>query len=81
MRSRGGIDMLTQEEMDRLIDAHFKYEQNDDVAGVLQTLSADVEHDVVGWPPGPSHGRAAARDFYERLFADLADTRITTLRR
>ncbi|MEW6766388.1 MAG: ester cyclase [Pseudomonadota bacterium] len=73
--------MLSREEMDRLIDAHFKYEQSDDVAGVLETLTPDVEHDVVGWPPGPSHGPDAARGFYERLFADLADTRITPVRR
>ena len=72
---------LSRAEMDRRMDEHFAFEANDDVAGVLQTLTADVEHDVVGWPGGPSHGREGARPFYDTLFADLADGRVETLRR
>lgn len=64
---------LTRAEMDRRIDEHFDFEARDDVAGVLATLAADVEHDIVGWPSGPTHGREGARPFYEALFADLAD--------
>ena len=45
------------------------------------TLTEDVEHDIVGWPAGPSHGRAATRAFYEATFADLADGQVTSLRR
>ena len=51
--------------MDRKIDEHFSFEAKDDVEGVLATLSPDVEHDIVGWPSGPTHGRAGARAFYE----------------
>jgi len=72
---------LTREEMGRRMDEHFDYEARDDVAGVLATLSADVEHDIVGSPSGPTRGRDSARPFYEALFADLADGRIETLRR
>ncbi|MDO8839890.1 MAG: nuclear transport factor 2 family protein [Parvibaculum sp.] len=72
---------ITPAEMDRKIDAHFGFEARDDVEGVLATLAPDVEHDVVGWPTGPAHGRAAARPFYETLFADLADGEVTCLRR
>ena len=72
---------LTPAEMDHKMDEHFGYEQHDDVAGVLKTLTNDVEHDIVGWPAGPSRTRDAARAFYEALFADLADGRIETLRR
>lgn len=73
--------MLTTAMMDAKLDQHFNFEANDDVEGVLATLDADVEHDIVGWPGGPSHGRAGARAFYEALFADLADGRVESLRR
>lgn len=72
---------LTQTEMDRKIDEHFGFEQTDNVEGVLATLTADVEHDIVGWPTGPVRGHDAVRPFYETLFSDLADGRIETLRR
>jgi uncharacterized protein len=72
---------MSREQMDRRMDEHFGFEARDDVAGVLETLAADVEHDVVGWPLGPSHGRDQARGFYEALFSDLADSQFTTIRR
>lgn len=64
---------LSRSDMDRKIDEHFGFEARDDVNGVVATLTADVEHDIVGWPSGPTFGRDAAKPFYEALFADLAD--------
>lgn len=72
---------ITRAEMDLEIDRHFGFEAQDDVAGVLSTLAADVEHDIVGWPTGPAHGRDAARPFYETLFADLADGKVECRKR
>jgi uncharacterized protein len=72
---------LTRAEMDRKIDEHFGFERRDDVEGVLATLTEDVEHDIVGWPSGPAHGRERARPFYEALFADLSESRVECLRR
>ena len=72
---------LTAVQMDRKIDEHFGFERRDDVEGVLATLTPDVEHDVVGWPSGPAHGRAEVRPFYEALFADLSESRVECLRR
>lgn len=72
---------ISPADMDRMLDEHFGYEQRDDVEGVLATLADDVEHDIVGWPAGPSHGPEAARAFYENLFADLADGQVKSLRR
>ncbi|WP_374446557.1 ester cyclase [Stella sp.] len=72
---------MTREEMDRKIDEHFAFEARDDVEGVLATLAPDVEHDIVGSPGGPTRGREAARAFYEALFADLADGRVTCVKR
>ncbi len=72
---------LPREQMDRKIDEHFGFEADDDVAGVLATLTEDAEHDIVGWPAGPTHGRAAAQAFYDALFADLSDGSVRCLRR
>lgn len=72
---------LTPAQMDRKIDEHFAYEGSDDVDGVLATLAPDATHDIVGWPKGPTHGREAARAFYEALFADLAESKVTPTRR
>jgi uncharacterized protein len=72
---------ITRAQMDQKIDEHFGFEASDDVDGVLATLASDVEHDIVGWPAGPAHGRTGARHFYETLFADLGDSHVECLRR
>ncbi|AQT83076.1 ketosteroid isomerase [Mycolicibacterium litorale] len=72
---------LTRDEMDRKLDEHFRFEAADDIEGVLATLAADVEHDIVGSPAGPTHGHDGARAFYEGLFADLSEGEMHTLRR
>jgi len=73
--------VMTPAEMDTRLDEHFAFEAADDVAGVLATLDEEVEHDIVGWPFGPAHGREGARHFYEALFADLADGAVRSTRR
>ena len=72
---------MTREEMDRRMDEHFGFEAADNIEGVLSTMAPDVEHDVVGWPTGPVHGRDSARPFYNALFADLSDGKVECLRR
>lgn len=72
---------LSPAQMDSKIDEHFAFEARDDVEGVLATLAADAEHDVVGWPFGPSRGREGARPFYVTMFADLSESKVETLRR
>jgi len=72
---------LTAAEMDRTLDEHFGYEARDDVKGVLTTMHPDVVHDIVGWPSGPTKGRANAKPFYDALFQDLADGKVTSVRR
>lgn len=72
---------LTPGQMDQMIDEHFKYEGSDDVEGVLATLAPNVTHDIVGYPTGPTQGHAAARAFYEGMFADLAESKVTPVRR
>lgn len=72
---------LTPAEMDRKLDEHFHYEMRDDVQGGLATMASDVDHDIVGWPTGPSRGRDQAKGFYDALFADLADGKVTSTKR
>jgi hypothetical protein len=48
---------------------------------VLATLAPDVNHDIVGYPTGPTNGREAARGFYEQLFADLAESKVSVVKR
>ncbi len=72
---------MSREEMDARMDEHFGFEARDDIEGVLATLDPDAEHDIVGMPGGPTHGRDAARPFYEALFSDLSDGQVTSLRR
>jgi hypothetical protein len=72
---------LTREQMNQKIDEHFAFEARDDVGGVLATLAPDVEHDIVGWPSGPTNGRAAARAFYDAMFVDLSDSKVECVKR
>ena len=72
---------LSQHDMDRKIDEHFGFEAQDNVRGVLATLAPDAEHDIVGMPTGPTHGRENAQPFYDQLFNDLSEGRIECLRR
>jgi predicted ester cyclase len=72
---------LSRAQMDAKIDEHFGFEAADNVAGVLATLTPDVEHDIVGWPTGPTRGPEATRPFYEALFSDLADGKVRCVKR
>jgi hypothetical protein len=72
---------LTAAEMDRKLDEHFGFEATDNVEGVLATLAPDATHDIVGYPTGPTYGRANARAFYEQMFADLAESKVTVVKR
>jgi hypothetical protein len=72
---------LSPQQMDEKMNEHFAFEGRDDIEGVLATLADDVEHDIVGWPFGPSHGREGARKFYETLFLDLADSTVRSVKR
>lgn len=67
---------LAPAEMDAVLDAHYRFEADDDVEGVLGTLTDDIVHDVVGLPGGPNRGKDAARAFYQHLFTDVAGERV-----
>jgi len=76
-----GDSAMTPNEIDSLIDEHFRFEATDDVEGVVASLTADAAHHVIPSPVGPIRGRDAARAFYTRLFAALAGKKVTPVRR
>lgn len=59
------------EQMSALVERHLKAEGAGDVEGAISVYTDDIEHDVVGWPTGVLHGKAAARGFYEHLTANF----------
>jgi len=62
---------MKREEMTALVERHLKAEGAGDVDGAVAVYTDDIEHDVVGWPGSPAHGKAAARSFYEELTASF----------
>lgn len=72
---------LTPHQMDQKIEEHFGFEASDNVEGVLATLAPDATHDIVGYPTGPTYGRDNARAFYQQMFADLAESKVTVIKR
>ncbi len=62
---------MEQEQMRALVERHLKAEGAGDVEGAIAVYTDDVEHDVVGWPGGPVHGKEAARRFYDHLTANF----------
>jgi hypothetical protein len=62
---------MTPSEMDQLIEQHLAAERAADTAGSVAVYADDVEHDVVGFPTGPVHGKEAAQAFYVYLTKNL----------
>jgi steroid delta-isomerase-like uncharacterized protein len=62
---------MNPERMTALVEQHLKAEDAGDVDGAVAVYTDDVEHDVVGWPGGPVHGKDAAREFYRELTANF----------
>jgi len=67
--------------MDRLIAAHLEAEIAGDPTAAVAMYTDDVEHDVVGFPGGPAHGKAAARAFYEHLVEVIHTEQMVPTRR
>ena len=67
-------------EMDRLIGEHLSAEEAGDTDGCVAMYTDDVEHDVVGSPTGPVHGKAAAKGFYEYLVSNISTEKMEPVR-
>jgi steroid delta-isomerase-like uncharacterized protein len=62
---------MERQRMIDLVEEHLRAEGAGDVDGALAVYTDDIEHDVVGWPGGPSRGKDAARRFYDHLTANF----------
>ena len=62
---------MERDQMIALVERHLKAEGAGDVDGAVAVYTDDVEHDVVGWPTGPVHGKDAAREFYRHLTSNF----------
>jgi steroid delta-isomerase-like uncharacterized protein len=54
-----------------LLSRHLRAEGLGDVDGAIAVYADDIEHDVVGFPGSPHHGKDGARKFYEELTANF----------
>jgi hypothetical protein len=57
------VGSVEQHEMVAVVERHLKAEGAGDVEGAVAVYTDDVEHDVVGSPTGPAHGKDEARGF------------------
>jgi steroid delta-isomerase-like uncharacterized protein len=72
---------VTRDEMNQVIEEHFRAEVRGDAEATLATFAEDVVHDVVGRPENPLVGKEAVRTFYANLFDDLAFEKFDTMHR
>jgi uncharacterized protein len=72
---------MTRQQMDELVDGHFRAEESRDLNAIVEGFTPDAEHDVPGRPGGPLHGGAQIAAFYKALFDDLEIQRFQTLHR
>jgi uncharacterized protein len=72
---------MTRQQMDALVDGHFRAEESGDLAAIVDGFTPDAEHDVPGRPGGPLRGGAQIAAFYRALFGDLAIERFQTVHR
>jgi ketosteroid isomerase-like protein len=71
----------TREQLDQIINDHFKFEAMDDIDAVLGSLAEAVEHEVVPSPMGTSTDKDRIREYYNLLFKNVHGESVTPIRR
>lgn len=54
---------MADSQMRALVDRHMSAEGQGDIDGAVAVYTDDIEHDVVGFPNGPTRGKDGARGF------------------
>ncbi|ASL15646.1 MULTISPECIES: nuclear transport factor 2 family protein [Mycobacterium] len=62
---------MADSQMRALVDRHMSAEGQGDIDGAVAVYTDDIEHDVVGFPNGPTRGKDGARGFYAYLTANF----------
>jgi len=72
---------MTREEMDALVDGHYRAEEAADVEAIVEGFVPGAEHDVAGRPGGRLHGGEQIAAYYRGLLAALRIDRFEPVRR
>jgi ketosteroid isomerase-like protein len=72
---------MTHEQMDAIVDEHFRFEALDDVDGVMRTLLEGAVHEVIPSPVGALDDPGEQRAYYELLFDSIRGETVEPLRR
>jgi hypothetical protein len=72
---------VTREQMDALVEGHYRAEESGDLEAIVEGFSPDAEHDVVGRPGEPLHGGDQIKGFYRALLSDVRIDRLEPVRR
>jgi steroid delta-isomerase-like uncharacterized protein len=62
---------MNHAKMQDLVERHLRGEGRGDVDEAISVYTDDIEHDVIGFPGSPHHGKDGARKFYEELTANF----------
>jgi uncharacterized protein len=81
MTSPAATARMTREQMDALVDGHYRAEETGDLEAIVDGFATDAEHDVVGRPGAPLHGEDQIADFYRALLGELRIDRFEPVRR
>ena len=72
---------MTRQEMDALVEGHYRAEQAGDIDAIVAGFVAGAEHDVAGRPGGQLHGAEQIAAYYRGLLAALRSDRFEPMRR
>jgi ketosteroid isomerase-like protein len=73
---------MSHEEMDRVVDDHFRFEATDDLDGVMASFApGPIRHDIIPSPVGQISDREHIRDYYTMLYACARGDKATCIRR
>src|SRR5689334_12890558 len=71
----------SREQMNALVDGHYRAEENGDLAAIISGFAPGAEHDVVGRPGDALYGGEQIAGFYGALLAELRIDRFEPVRR
>ena len=73
---------MSREEMDKIVDDHFRFEATDDLDGVMASLAeGPLRHEIIPSPFGEISDRQQIRGYYTMLYKCARGDKATTIRR
>jgi ketosteroid isomerase-like protein len=72
---------MTREQMDALVDGHYRAEEARDIGAIVEGFVPDAEHDVAGRPGGELRGGEQIAAYYRALLEELQIDRFESVRR